>query len=326
MSAPQVADDSVATVIAEMRGRQTRSKFTSLTLRAWADRLEALSAQPQPDSLQMAGDVWRDDDGAPTNPELQPQPASDAGPWQAVGDGHRIESRDFVHDVALDISGDFSTDTERLAYVNALCAKLNTAPQPAITPVGVEKFESRLRGRAGPFTAQPGERYVDADIALTVLREALAQQPRPDDGEAVDGCTESNCPRCQTAPHARGDMRHAGIGTRPDDGEAAAWRYRHPSIDSPSGWHRWIVSNEKPCKKYHDSEYQPLYAHPAPADVARLVDVDEAMVERALSAPYGRFAVSSFIPLKSPANLRAHMRAALTAALAPFTAARQEAE
>lgn len=53
--------------------------------------------------------------------------------------------------------------------------------QPASAPVGVEKFESRLRGRAGPFTAQPGERYVDADIALAVLREALAHQPRPDD-------------------------------------------------------------------------------------------------------------------------------------------------
>lgn len=166
----------------------------------------------------------------------------------------------------------------------------------------------------------------ETNAAYTRLSAALSAPPRLDDGEAVDGCTESNCPRCQTAPHARGDMRHAGIGTRPDDGEAAAWRYRHPSIDSPSGWHRWIVSNEKPCKKYHDSEYQPLYAHPAPADVARLVDVDEAMVERALSAPYGRFAVSSFIPLKSPANIRALMRAALTAALAPFTAAQQEAQ
>ena len=32
----------------------------------------------------------------------------------------------------------------------------------------------------------------------------------------LDGCTESNCQRCTTAPYARGDMKHAGIGSYPN--------------------------------------------------------------------------------------------------------------
>lgn len=38
----------------------------------------------------------------------------------------------------------------------------------------------------------------------------------------VDGCTESNCPRCLTHPDHRGDMSHAGIGSYPPPPAPAA--------------------------------------------------------------------------------------------------------
>lgn len=48
-----------------------------------------------------------------------------------------------------------------------------TAPNAPIS-AALAEYEDRLRGRAGPFTAEPGERYVDADIAKQVLRETVA--------------------------------------------------------------------------------------------------------------------------------------------------------
>lgn len=55
---------------------------------------------------------------------------------------------------------------------------------------------------------------------------------------------------------------------------------------------------------------------PAPPVAAEAVAITDAMVERALSAPYGAYSVSSFIPLKSPHNIRELVRAALEAAFA----------
>jgi len=43
--------------------------------------------------------------------------------------------------------------------------------------------------------------------------------------------------------------------------------------------------------------------------------IDDAMVERALRAPFAHYSVSSFIPVKSPTSIRNLMRAALEAAL-----------
>ncbi len=51
-----------------------------------------------------------------------------------------------------------------------------------------------------PVTAAPG---IDAS--------PKGNEPRT----PIDGCTESNCPRCRTHPDHRGDMEHAGIGRRP---------------------------------------------------------------------------------------------------------------
>lgn len=44
------------------------------------------------------------------------------------------------------------------------------------------------------------------------------------------------------------------------------------------------------------------------------MNITDEIVERALSAPFDGYSVSSFIPLKSPANVRRLMRAALQAA------------
>ncbi|MCJ3076456.1 hypothetical protein LN030_28865, partial [Klebsiella pneumoniae] len=45
----------------------------------------------------------------------------------------------------------------------------------------VEAWERRLRGRAGPFTARAGERYVEADVALEAFRFALAARATLDE-------------------------------------------------------------------------------------------------------------------------------------------------
>ncbi len=63
---------------------------------------------------------------------LAAQPA-DKGPWTVSADGRRIESDDFTHDVALTVGGDFYDDAQRLAYSQALAARLN-APQPPAQP------------------------------------------------------------------------------------------------------------------------------------------------------------------------------------------------
>lgn len=58
---------------------------------------------------------------------------------------------------------------------------------------------ARLRGRIGPFTAQPGERYVDADIAAEVLREALA-------APAAGGAEGTMVPAAEVFRIAGGDI------------------------------------------------------------------------------------------------------------------------
>lgn len=55
----------------------------------------------------------------------------------------------------------------------------------------------------------------------------------------------------------------------------------------------------------------PLYTAPPPPKI----EVRDAMVERALRAPFAHYSVSSFIPMKSPTSIRNLMRAALEAAL-----------
>ncbi len=58
-------------------------------------------------------------------------------------------------------------------------------------------------------------------VSLSILRDLAASAPTPNPpSPPIDGCTESNCPRCRTHPAHRGDMEHAGIGDRPSAVEA----------------------------------------------------------------------------------------------------------
>lgn len=83
---------------------------------------------------------------------------------------------------------------------------------------------------AAPVTAAPGIDILHRALvsiakgcchAQKVADDALAEfridaSPKGDEPRTpIDGCTESNCPRCRTHPDHRGDMEHAGIGRRP---------------------------------------------------------------------------------------------------------------
>lgn len=51
----------------------------------------------------------------------------DNGPWRICSyDPRRIESGDFMHDVQIEVYGDFISADQRKAYMQALCNKLNT--------------------------------------------------------------------------------------------------------------------------------------------------------------------------------------------------------
>ncbi|RPE74657.1 hypothetical protein [Vulcaniibacterium tengchongense] len=63
----------------------------------------------------------------------------------------------------------------------------NRRAQPDPEGAGeVEAWERRLRGRAGPFTAREGERYVEADVALEAFRFALAAKPQGDGARVTE--------------------------------------------------------------------------------------------------------------------------------------------
>lgn len=70
---------------------------------------------------------------------------ADAGPWVAGRCGPRrgdddaddrvyLQSEDFTHDVRLYVDGDFAGVEDRLAYAEALAARMNGMPVPDLTP------------------------------------------------------------------------------------------------------------------------------------------------------------------------------------------------
>lgn len=52
----------------------------------------------------------------------------DAGPWVASANGRLLQSDDFTHDVALEVSGDFADAADRIAYARNLAARMNQMP------------------------------------------------------------------------------------------------------------------------------------------------------------------------------------------------------
>lgn len=109
---------------------------------------------------------------------------------------------------------------------------------------------------------------------------------------------------------------------RPDGGEAVAWRRRHPSENEKTGWHGWILSEEEPSTKYPGSEYQRLYTHPAPDDVARLVESANRMIPTDVCLGNWNVPGATEVPLLATVS---ELRA-MKSALAPFTAAQQEVQ
>lgn len=70
---------------------------------------------------------------------------ADAGPWVAGRCGPRrgdddaddrvyLQSEDFTHDVRLYVDGDFAGVEDRLAYAEALAARMNGMPVPDLRP------------------------------------------------------------------------------------------------------------------------------------------------------------------------------------------------
>jgi hypothetical protein len=91
----------------------------------------------------------------------------------------------------------------------------------------VDAWERRLRGRAGPFTAQAGERYVDADVALEAFRFALAASAER--AQTAEG-RESECPWGGCGDCVGHEViQPAGDGARVT--LAAKWRQRADQIE-----------------------------------------------------------------------------------------------
>ncbi|KWU17935.1 hypothetical protein [Burkholderia cenocepacia] len=79
----------------------------------------------------------------------QMSPVEEAGPWLGgVSDtgSASITSNDFAHDVAMHVSGDFSSRAEKLAYVEELARRLNRSSAQACQPDGTVPYE-----RVEPF-------------------------------------------------------------------------------------------------------------------------------------------------------------------------------
>lgn len=109
------------------------------------------------------------------------------------------------------------------------------------------------------------------------IRALADASPKGDEPRTpIDGCTESNCPRCRTHPDHRGDMEHAGIGRRPpqdspkggSEAEVMQLRYQLNSLRQLlSGFDIAVQKNplQPPCTYLEEvrlsHEFQPGCGH-----------------------------------------------------------------
>lgn len=98
------------------------------------------------------------------------------------------------------------------------------------------------------------------------LRKVLAQNTQAGQGDAVpmgiDGCTESNCPRCKTHPDHRGDMKHAGIGSYPDT-DRTLWCGFQIVEDKSVPEHMILVADSRGVAAITAKPGDALYTYPA---------------------------------------------------------------
>jgi hypothetical protein len=105
---------------------------------------------------------------------------TEKGPWQVNDWGHGrivIQSNDFTHDVALEISGDFGSVEREIAHAEEIARRLNAYPTLVYTCIG-KGGEYELIGQA------KGAGTMRDHADLVVYRDAQAGQlycrARPD--------------------------------------------------------------------------------------------------------------------------------------------------
>jgi len=111
---------------------------------------------------------------------------------------------------------------ERLEKRVAKLERQLLASTPAAPGIDLEQFREPVEYFRDAFAAQSlgpdswhAVKVAEADRLLAMI-DASPRSTNP--RTPIDGCTESNCPRCRTHPDHRGDMEHAGIGRRPPQG------------------------------------------------------------------------------------------------------------
>ncbi len=82
---------------------------------------------------------------------------------------------------------------------------------------------------------------------------AMLDAPTADPVAQIDTCTELNCPRCHTHPDHRGDMEHAGIGSRPTADPVTQGEGDFISNDDAEALATWL---DKKYKRHGEIEDQ----------------------------------------------------------------------
>jgi hypothetical protein len=185
------------------------------------------------------------------------------------GKMHTKETIEHIRDAVVDFWGEQSPETEYLDKI--LATQPTSAYERAVIEQAMVTECVNIEGR------DPTDIIRDI-ISWHVGMDRGARNAKQPRGE-VDGCTEPNCPRCLTAPHARGEMEHAGIGSYPSSQPKAATEKVRLFDIGTSG-----------------NPVEPLYTHPAPSQaVATAGDgVTDGQITAALTAdPYLNTAITT---------------------------------
>ncbi|GEM_PF-6963977 len=164
---------------------------------------------------------------------------------------------------------------------------IDASPKGAAPAFQVPAGWSRVRTEPTAEMLDAGINEIDYDgnevtdnvrnVWLAMIEAARKDSPKGDEPRTpIDGCTESNCPRCRTHPDHRGDMEHAGIGRRPpqdspkggSEAEVMQLRYQLNSLRQLlSGFDIAVQKNplQPPCTYLEEvrlsHEFQPGCGH-----------------------------------------------------------------
>ncbi len=198
-------------------------------------------------------------------------------------------------DRAASVNGDMQAGALLAELDGAPCATLeelqqrmaDASPKGAAPAFQVPAGWSRVRTEPTAEMLDAGINEIDYDgnevtdnvrnVWLAMIEAARKDSPKGDEPRTpIDGCTESNCPRCRTHPDHRGDMEHAGIGRRPpqdspkggSEAEVMQLRYQLNSLRQLlSGFDIAVQKNplQPPCTYLEEvrlsHEFQPGCGH-----------------------------------------------------------------